>query len=250
TGVSRGIGFGIAKALLEQHGANLVGIARTETAELGELKKLGGSRFHHVQGDVTDLSVVKKAVADSVDRFGALDSVILNAGVLTPLLQLRDSGSEDVIKQYMEGYNINVVSNVALIAAAVPHLLPSKLPGGPRVLFVSSGAAERAISGWGMYCSSKAAQWSLCMQLHKEEPEIMSVAIRPGIVESHMQKTIRSDVGKAGMPDSEREFFLKVKEDGKLGDPLVVGAGIAKIALTCPKEAAGKLLDWSDKVFG
>lgn len=117
------------------------------------------------------------------------------------------------------------------------------------MVFVSSGAAERAIHGWGMYCSSKSAQHALCMQLALEEPSITAVAVKPGIVDSFMQDTIRSSVGAAGMPDSQRQMFLDLHAQGKLGDPLVVGARIAGIGLTCPREVNGKLVDHTDKVF-
>ena len=179
-----------------------------------------------------------------------MDSLVLNAGVLTPIRQLRDSANQETLDGYMDGFNINAASNVSMLALAIPLLSESKLPGGPKVVFVSSGAAQFAIAGWGFYCASKAAQYALCMQLAKEEPHITAIAIKPGVVDTFMQDTIRSDVGKEGMPDEQRAMFLGFKEKGALGDPLVVGAAIAKIALTCPKEASGKILDHTDEIFG
>lgn len=66
---------------------------------------------------------------------------------------------------------------------------------------------------------------------------------------SSVQDTIRSDVGKAGMPDSQRQMFLDFKSNEKLGDPMVVGAKIAQISLTCPKELSGQIVDHTDERF-
>lgn len=70
TGVSRGIGTGIAKSLLSR-GCNLVGISRTATAEIEELKKIGGERFVDVRGDVASLEDVQKGNSPSNE----LDSI-------------------------------------------------------------------------------------------------------------------------------------------------------------------------------
>lgn len=51
-----------------------------------------------------------------------------------------------------------------------------------RVIFVSSGAAVTGYQGWGAYGASKAAMNHLSITLAAEEPDITSIAIRPGVM--------------------------------------------------------------------
>lgn len=73
------------------------------------------------------------------------------------------------------------------IKEAIPHLRSSR----GSVIFVSSGAAANAYSGWSAYSASKAAINSIAQSLALEEPTITTLAIRPGVVDTEMQNDIR-----------------------------------------------------------
>jgi NAD(P)-dependent dehydrogenase (short-subunit alcohol dehydrogenase family) len=73
------------------------------------------------------------------------------------------------------------------IKEAIPYLRSSR----GSVIFVSSGAATNAYSGWSAYSASKAAINSIAQSLALEEPTITSLAIRPGVVDTEMQNDIR-----------------------------------------------------------
>lgn len=64
------------------------------------------------------------------------------------------------------------------IKGSIPELRKSK----GRIIFVSSGAAVTGYQGWGAYGASKAAMNHLSLTLAVEEPNITSVAIRPGVI--------------------------------------------------------------------
>lgn len=91
-----------------------------------------------------------------MDTYGHLDSVILNAGTLGSISRI----SASTTSEWKDVFDINFFSLVELIQAALPSLRESQQTG--RVIFVSSGAADRGYVGWGPYSASKAAMNSLC----------------------------------------------------------------------------------------
>ena len=83
TGASRGIGLEIAKELAI--GNRIVALSRTITPEL---KKLESPTLLLVQGDVTDDIAVDKVISTALEKWGKIDSLVLNAGTLDPLVSL------------------------------------------------------------------------------------------------------------------------------------------------------------------
>src|ERR1700761_9279485 len=127
------------------------------------------------------------------------------------------------------------------IKDALPFL---RLASG-RIIFTSSGAAQNAYSSWGAYGASKAAINHLAMTLKSEEPQVTTVAIRPGVVDTAMQKDIRETFLK-NMDDKDQQKFLGAKEDGKLLPPEKPGNVIAEVALNADKGLSGLFLRWVD----
>lgn len=92
-----------------------------------------------------------------------------------------------------------------------------------------------------MYGSSKAAMNHLNGTLAREEPEITSLAIRPGMVNTQMQEELRSQhLGALGPEDGQR--FVNAHEEGKLLRPEQPGHVIAKLAIDAPRELSGQFL--------
>lgn len=120
----------------------------------------------------------------------------------------------------------------------IPHLRASK----GRVIFTSSGAARGAYTAWGAYGSSKAAMNSLAQHIAVEEPEITSVAISPGRVDTNMQKEIREQ-GTA-MAKAQHDTFLANFEEGTLVKPEQAGGVIAKLSVRATPELSGKFLEY------
>jgi NAD(P)-dependent dehydrogenase (short-subunit alcohol dehydrogenase family) len=103
----------------------------------------------------------------------------------------------------------------------------------------SSGAAVSAYSTWGSYGSSKAALNHLALTLTVEEPEITTVAIRPGVVDTEMQKEVRGHA--ADMDDKDVQKFKSAHEEGKLLRPEKPGNVIAKLSLGAGRDLSGNL---------
>ncbi|KAF3480974.1 short-chain dehydrogenase [Arthroderma uncinatum] len=240
TGASRGIGLAVAKYLLQApQSCNLVLVARTE-APLLELKEKHPTQVQVLCGDVSDFSLAREAVAYALRSYGRLDGLIVNHGVLAPVSRLEQCD----VKEWSKAYDINLFSAVEFVKQCIPHL---RLARG-RVVFTSSGAATGPVNGWGMYGSSKAAMNHLNMTLAHEEPEIISVAIRPGMVDTQMQRELRSQyIDTLGPKDGSR--FVAAHEEGKLLKPEQPGTVIAKLILSAPQELSGKFLTWNDEVL-
>lgn len=105
------------------------------------------------------------------------------------------------------------------------------------MIFTSSGAATSAYTAWGAYGSSKAALNSLARHIAVEEPDITTVAISPGRVDTDMQKEIR-DQG-AAMSPKDYETFKSDFEQGRLVKPEESGGVIAKLSVDAKPELSG-----------
>jgi NAD(P)-dependent dehydrogenase (short-subunit alcohol dehydrogenase family) len=134
------------------------------------------------------------------------------------------------------------------VKAAIPSLRQTH----GTIIFTSSGAAVKGYTGWSCYGASKAVLNHFAISLAVEEPLITSIAIRPGVVDTEMQRDIREKHAEAmGPKDSER--FMKLKEEGGLLRPEQPGHVIAKLAVA-GKEGieglSGKFLNWDDGSLG
>lgn len=151
TGASRGIGKATALALAKR-GAHVIAVARTQGGleELDdEIKALGGSATL-VPADVKDYPALDRLGAAIHERWGRLDILVGNAGVLGKLSPLGHIEP----KTWDEVMAVNVTANWRLIRSLDPLLKRSE---DGRAIFVTSGAAHKAFAYWGIYSTSKAA---------------------------------------------------------------------------------------------
>lgn len=152
TGASRGIGAAVARRFAEE-GAHLVLVARTVGGleELDdEIQKITGEPATLVPMDLTDYDEIDRMGAALHERFGHLDILVGNAGVLGTLSPL---GHVDP-KVWDQVMAVNLTANWRLVRSMDPLLQRSD---AGRAIFVTStvGAAPRAY--WAGYAVSKAA---------------------------------------------------------------------------------------------
>lgn len=121
--------------------------------------------------------------------------------------------------------------------------LPALRSAHGRIVFVSSGAAVNAYSGWGSYGAAKAALNHVALTLATEEPDVTSVSIRPGVVDTEMQRELR-EVHHETMDKKDAEKFASLKRDGGLLRPEQPGNVMARLALDAPKELSGRFLKY------
>ena len=151
TGASRGIGHATAIALAKA-GAHVVAIARTVGGleELDDAIKAAGGTATLVPLDLKDYDGIDRLGLTLHERYGKLDVLVANAGILgslSPLSHVEPKVFDDVMA-------INVTTNYRLIRSLDPLLQKSD---AGRAVFLTSGAAWTPIAYWGPYSVSKAA---------------------------------------------------------------------------------------------
>ena len=142
TGASRGIGFATALALAKA-GAHIVATARTQGGleELDdEIRKIGGSATL-VPLNLTDSDGIARLGAGLHERYGKLDILVGNAGVLGPSSPV----GHIELKTFNDVMAVNVSANFQLIRCMEPLLRQSD---AGRAVFVTAGAATKATAVW------------------------------------------------------------------------------------------------------
>lgn len=137
------------------------------------------------------------------------------------------------------------LTNSNQIQASLPLLRASR----GRIILTSSGASLSAYQGWGAYGAGKAVLNHLALTLSVEEPDVTTISIRPGVVDTEMQREIR-EVHHESMSEKDRTKFAGLKKDGGLLRPEQPGHVIAKLAVADGKdikELSGKFLNWNDE---
>ena len=185
TGASRGIGESAAR-LFAEAGSNVVLLARSSN-DISRIAAEIGSAAMAIPCDVSDFASVESAFEQASDRFGTLDVLINNAGVIEPISHLATSDPEG----WGQVIDINLKGAYNGMRAALPRM---KAVGGGTILTISSGAAHGPVEAWSAYCSSKAAVNMLTRCVDKEEREhgIRAIGLSPGTVATEMQREIKA----------------------------------------------------------
>lgn len=241
TGASRGIGAAAARRLLAR-GCNVAIVARSPKGlEAFTAQAARDEMLLPLAGDVARSSACRHMVAETVARFGRLDALVNNAGILGPVARLADAEAD----AWQYNLAVNLMGPFYLAQAAIPHLRSTR----GRIVNVSSGAAVKAIEGWSAYCVAKAGLTHLTRLLAAEEPDITSVALRPGVVNTAMQTLVRTE-GPKVMAPARAAYFQQLKEEGQLLDPAIPAEKITWLALDAPPALSGMFLDYDDPRIG
>jgi len=206
TGGGTGIGRAIA-ALFLKEGAKVVVCGR-RLEKLRETAASTGASEEEILPlpcDVTNPSQIQELVKTALHRFGGIDVLVNNAGVMRfdSLAQADDDTYELLMRT-------NVWAPWRFSVAVIPHM---KQRGGGSIITISSIAGLRSMSGAGLYCTSKAAVQMISQTLALEHaPDQIRVnVICPAAVEdTELSEPI---FGKEGV----KEFLSKLRACHPLG---------------------------------
>lgn len=185
TGASRGIGRAAALALAEA-GAHVVALARTTGAleELDDAIKAAGSPEGAtlVPLDLADAEAVARLGPALQQRWGKLDILLANAGILGPLSPLTHASP----KEWSKVFDTNVTANWRLLKSVEPALQASD---AARVIMMSSGAAHSCRAYWGPYSISKAALEAMARSYAAEKAStpMKVMLVNPGPLRTRMR---------------------------------------------------------------
>ncbi|TMU55496.1 SDR family NAD(P)-dependent oxidoreductase [Flagellimonas algicola] len=219
TGATSGMGKAIAEAYHEA-GASLILSGRNLERGNQLAAQLENSVF--VPGDVNDVDYNQKLVATAMDKFGRLDILSLNAGIL---------GLGNVVDLSVETWRDTIDTNLSSIFYCSKFAIPFLQEGeGGNILINASIAAFKSFPNHPAYCASKAASLGLMKQLAVEyAPKIRVNAICPGPVDTPLiwDSAIAFDQPEEAVENAKNATLLK-----RLGTP----EDIAKLALFLASE--------------
>jgi 3-oxoacyl-[acyl-carrier protein] reductase len=204
TGASRGIGAAMARKFTEE-GARVVLSARTSgVVDLAEKLRTAGYAAEAIQGDVSDDAHVRALLQVCRGKFGGLDALVNNAGVLL-------SGKLGMmrVEDARRMFEINVIAMINLTQYATRVFSRAK---GGAVINLASIAGTQGIDGISAYSASKAAVIGFTKAAAKElaTQNIRVNAIAPGFIDTDMARQISP------------EWFQKRVESirlGRIGQP-------------------------------
>jgi NADP-dependent 3-hydroxy acid dehydrogenase YdfG len=176
SGASSGIGEATARELA-QTGANLfLGARRTD--RLSALAQELGERAGWCALDVTDAASFDAFVAAAEERFGRIDALVNNAGVmpLAPLASLK----RDEWKRMID---VNIYGVLNGIASVLPRFMAQQ---EGHVINVASIAAHLVVPTAAVYCGTKHAVKAITEGLRLEHDEIRATLISPGVVATEL----------------------------------------------------------------
>ncbi|MFJ4467937.1 SDR family NAD(P)-dependent oxidoreductase [Streptomyces sp. NPDC089424] len=204
TGASSGIGRATALALSEAGAKVVAGARRTDRLET--LAKEAPGELLPLALDVTDQGSVQDAVAEAVGRFGALDVVVNNAGLMLSGMIL---GADT--REWTRMVETNLLGSMYVVHAALPHLLRSK----GTVVQVSSTSGRTASPAGGVYSATKFGVNAFSEALRQEVTKegVRVVVIEPGFVSTELTGHITDETMRAMARDMAASMRTLRSED-------------------------------------
>jgi NADP-dependent 3-hydroxy acid dehydrogenase YdfG len=192
TGASSGIGEATAK-LLAENGAKLVlGARRTDKLKqiVEQIRTADGiAEFKSL--NVSDRADVKEFVRFAQDKFGRVDVIFNNAGVmpLSPMNALK-------VEEWDNMINVNIHGVLNGIAATLPIM---EAQGGGQIINTASIGAHGVVPTGVVYCATKYAVWAISEGLRQESKNIRVTIISPGVVETELGSDITDESAKEAL---------------------------------------------------
>jgi NADP-dependent 3-hydroxy acid dehydrogenase YdfG len=234
TGASSGIGAETARRLAA-HGASIALVARRrDRLEIvaTEIGNAGGSALA-VEADITDRTQAEAAVQQTIDRFGRIDTLVNNAG----LMLLGPVAGADP-EEWDRMIAINVQGLLYTTRAALPHLLQAAEDSPRRVadiINISSIAGRVAWNGYGVYNFTKFGVNGFTESLRQE---VTQRHVRVGVIEPG---GVATELGSHNKPEIRAQIIDPFYEQTEVLAPADVADGIVYMVTRPRHTAIGEL---------
>jgi len=207
TGGARGIGRGICEVFCREGATVALWDVLDGTQTVKEITQNGGNIFFQ-KVDVTSQDSVDNAIGEIIEKYGKIEILINNAGIIRDrsFLKMTEEEWDSVI-------NVNLKSLFIVTKSIVPHM---KENGYGRIVSASSINGSAGAFGQTNYCATKAGisgfTRALCKEVGKNGITVNAVA--PGFVKSVMSDSMPEEIIKAG---------IKMIPVGRIGTPEDMG---------------------------
>ncbi|HTN48778.1 MAG TPA: SDR family NAD(P)-dependent oxidoreductase [Burkholderiaceae bacterium] len=217
TGASRGLGAALAEQLLADD-VLLLTLSRRPDAALATRAAAGGARLEQWAIDIGhDIGAAARLEAwlHGHSATGLRSAALINnAGVVGHVGSITLSRADELAAVLRINLEAPLLLTAAFLRATRGWTLDK------RVLNISSGAAQRPITGWTAYCASKAGLDMFTRTAAQDEALLPNparlVALAPGVIDTDMQAQLRAADG-SGFPDQPR--FVEYHSTGQLVTP-------------------------------
>jgi len=207
TGASSGIGAGIARELAASGAALLLGARRVDRlATLAAELEQQGAEVAIAALDVTSRASVQQFAEVALEKWGRIDVMINNAGVmpLSPLASLK-------VDEWDRMIDVNIKGVLYGIAAVLP---PMRAREAGHIINIASIGALSVSPTAAVYCATKFAVRAISDGLRQENTQLRVTCIHPGVVESELASTITDRVA-AELMDDYRSIALQPAAIGR-----------------------------------
>lgn len=186
TGASSGIGEATARMLAANGAKVVLGARRTDRLQkiATEIRERGGI-VEYRSLDVANREDVNAFVAFAVEKFGRVDVIFNNAGVMpvSPMNALKTDEWDRII-------DVNIRGVLNGIAAVLPLM---EAQGSGHIINTASTGAHAVGAQYGVYCASKYAVRAITEGLRQEMNTVRVTLISPGVTESELGSDITVD---------------------------------------------------------
>jgi 3-oxoacyl-[acyl-carrier protein] reductase len=226
TGSSRGIGRAIAERLAAD-GATVVINSRTAESAAPAVAAIeaAGGRAVAIPADMAKVEDVRRLYAQIKERFGRLDIVVNNAGILPPAVPVKDETEQtwDAVFALLKGTYFSMQEAARLVA------------DGGRIINISSSTTRGWSPGYSIYAGSKSAIEQFTRSLSRElGPRGVTVnAVIPGLTDTDMI---------SDYPAAIREAVARNTTLGRLGQPKDIADVVAFVASDDARWITGQLV--------
>ncbi|MCD2256108.1 SDR family oxidoreductase [Agrilactobacillus fermenti] len=205
TGASSGIGAATV-SVLAQAGAKLVIGARREERLQELATKFGAAQVVFQKTDVTDKASVQALVDLAVTKFGRVDVLYNNAGLM-PISEL----AELKVDEWERMIDVNIKGVLYGIAAVLPIMIKQN---GGQVITTDSVAGHVVHPGTAVYAGTKYAIQAIMDGLRQEQAahHIRTTMISPGAVNTELFSTITDPTRRAAVEKDEKENGLAAED--------------------------------------
>ena len=217
TGASRSMGLAMAQHLLKP-GNVLLCISRNVNPDLATAAQKADVPLAQWTQDLADGAGASDRLREWLNSQNPADfasvSLINNAGVIPPIVPLRQSNSADLALALRVGLEAPMALSAAFLGGTHSWPVPRK------VLNISSGLGRYPMASQAGYCAAKAGMdhFTRCLALdealHANGARVCALA--PGVIDTDMQVQLRGAAGEA-FPDQSK--FLQLKAQGQLSSP-------------------------------